>query len=66
MSTMRAIREQAQALGFEVREASFETGVIILARGEETFRFEGQSATREALRLAERAVWVRLLLDRTP
>lgn len=56
MSTVRAIREQAQELGFEVREASFDTGVIILGRDKETFRFEGPSATREALRLAEDAV----------
>jgi hypothetical protein len=48
--------EVAKELGFTVREASFDTGVIILERGDETFRFSGMGAVKEALRLAESAV----------
>jgi hypothetical protein len=48
--------EIAKQLGFTVREASFNTGTIILERGDETFKFSGIGAVKEALRLAESTV----------
>lgn len=48
--------EVANKLGFTVREASFDTGIIILERGDETFKFSSIGAVKEALRLAESAI----------
>jgi hypothetical protein len=36
----------AEVLGFSVHEASFNTGEIVLIRGDETFKFPSRRATR--------------------
>jgi hypothetical protein len=54
--SVSAVAQIAKELGFVIREASFDTGTIILERGDETFKFDGIGATKEALRLAMSAI----------